>query len=105
VKITFPAAKPPPTEHDTPITLAISVLSRTTPGICTPFKKHLIWGIPDPIATGETKSTSDAAIETNAQLYNAQVKRIIQVHPESPILPCSQICTTKIKFFNELEQK
>jgi hypothetical protein len=49
---TFPTAKPPTTENATPKTLHMRVFIRTTWGIFIPFKKHFIWGIPLPAATG-----------------------------------------------------
>lgn len=44
--ITFPALKPPATVHATPNAFANNVFSRTTPGISTPFRKHLTCDIP-----------------------------------------------------------
>jgi hypothetical protein len=63
--LTLPIAKPPMTEHVTPITLQMRVLIRTTCAILTPFRKHLICGMPEPAATGSPYATSIEENPTN----------------------------------------
>ena len=54
--LTLPMARPPTTDMMTPTTLQNNVLMRTTCGILTPLRKHLICGMPLPAATGYSKA-------------------------------------------------
>ena len=55
---TFPTARPPDTAEITPIIFTTSDFNLTTCGTLTPFRKHLICGMPLPAATGCNRNRS-----------------------------------------------
>lgn len=60
----FPQTRPPETARMIPRTLTMSVLRRMTFGNRTPLRKHLIWGMPEPAATGARKAHINPEIRT-----------------------------------------
>lgn len=58
-----------------PVEVHLLTLSRTTWGIFTPLRKHLIWGIPLPAATGWKEK------EVNTELAKLSSRRPRETQP------------------------
>ena len=64
----FPQARPPTTARMIPDIFTNKVFRRITRGTFTPFRKHFIWGIPEPAATGAIYAHKQPAIKTQTRV-------------------------------------
>mmetsp|Transcript_74569 Transcript_74569/g.194461 ORF Transcript_74569/g.194461 Transcript_74569/m.194461 type:complete len:222 (-) Transcript_74569:241-906(-) len=86
----LPAGMPAATLPTMPQTLASSVFTLRTRGKCVPLRKHLISGMPLPAASGSTKQTIVAAIETRARPKHRNAKYCMGSSPSSRSMMCKR---------------
>eukprot|EP00967_Tisochrysis_lutea_P151099 scaffold293363_cov28-Tisochrysis_lutea.AAC.3 len=88
----LPTISPPVTEPRTPTALATSALVRNIRGTFTPCRYAFTSGIPEPPATGETKSTKAHAPATRHRFTPIAVARALN---HALMLPCIECCTAE----------